>query len=113
VGGGHLAGQGADEAPVVIAFLGGRLAINQRYRIAEVPEPVVPEFFGRVVPGVVHLGLGCHDLIQELAIAVLGARFAVGLRHRDRLAEHSAARRGDHDQAGGRRTLQHDLPFLG
>jgi len=46
MGGSHLAGQGEDEAPVVIAFLGGRLAIDQRHRIAEVSEPVVPEFFG-------------------------------------------------------------------
>ena len=27
--------------------------------------------------------------------------------------KHSAARRGDHDHAGGRRPLQHGLPFLG
>src|ERR1700760_2306486 len=56
--GGHLAGQGDDEAPVVITFLGGGPAIDQGHRIADVPEPVVPEFFSRVVPGVVHLGLG-------------------------------------------------------
>jgi hypothetical protein len=46
VGGSHLASQSEDETPVAITFLGGRLAIDQRDRIAEVPEPVVPEFFG-------------------------------------------------------------------
>src|SRR5450755_893550 len=75
VGGSHLVGQGEDEAAVVIAFLGGRLAIDQCHRVVEVPEPVVVEFFGRVVSGVVGLGSGGDDLIQELAVAMLGARF--------------------------------------
>jgi hypothetical protein len=65
-------------------------AITLAGDIAEVPKPVVPEFLGGVVSGVVRLWFSCHDLIQELAVAVLGARFGVGLGHRDRLAEHSA-----------------------
>jgi hypothetical protein len=42
-----------------------------------VPEPVTPELLGRVISGVVHLGLRRHDLVQELALAVLRARFGV------------------------------------
>jgi hypothetical protein len=56
VRGGDLAGEGEDEVPVVVGFLGGRLALHQGHGVAEMPEPLVPEFFGRVIARVVHLG---------------------------------------------------------
>lgn len=74
--------------PVAIELRSRRLAPKQRHRVVEVLESVAPELFGRAVFRVVRLGLGRHDLVEERALAVLGARFEVRLRHRDRLAEH-------------------------
>ena len=79
VGGGDLAGEGEHETPVVITFLGGRLAFQQCHGVPEVSETAVPELGGRVIPRVVHFGLRRHDLVEEFALAVLGARFGVGL----------------------------------
>ena len=112
VRGRDLVRQGEDEAPVLIEFLGGRLAPDHSHRVAEVVEPVLPELFGGVVSGVVHLGLGRHDLVEEFPFAVLVARFGVGLGHRDRLAERSAAGRRYDDHPGGRRSLENHFPFL-
>src|SRR5205085_11318215 len=64
VGGGDLGGQGEDEVPVVIAFLGGRLTLQQRHGVAEVPERAVPELFGRVIPRVVLLQLRRHERVD-------------------------------------------------
>src|SRR6516162_10323250 len=86
VGGGDLAGQGENEAPVVIAFFGGGLALQQRHGVAEVPEPAVAELFGGVITRVLQLGFRRHDLVEQLAVAVLCARFGVGLGHGDGLA---------------------------
>ncbi len=74
-----LAGEGEDEVPVITAFFGGRFALQQRHGVAEVPEPVVPELFGRVISRVAHLGFRRHDFVKQLAFAVLGACFGVGL----------------------------------
>src|SRR5215471_16928202 len=70
------------------------------------------EFVGRVVSRVLHLGLCRHDLVEKLALAVLGTRFDIRLRHGDRLAEHATVRRGQHDHPGGRGPLEHCLPFI-
>jgi hypothetical protein len=56
VGGGDLVGERKDEIPVFLAFLGGRLALQQGHAVAEAQEPVVPELFGRAIPRVVDLG---------------------------------------------------------
>jgi len=45
-------------------------------------------------------------IVEELAVAMLGPSLGVGLRHRDRLAEHSSVRRCDDEQARGRRPLE-------
>jgi hypothetical protein len=79
VGGRDLVGDGESEAPVLVDLVGRRLAPQQRHRGTYVLESGVPEFFDRAVPGVFHLGLGCDDLIEQLALAVQGARFDVGL----------------------------------
>ena len=71
-----------------------------------------PELFGRVVPGVIHRGLRGHDLVQQFTLAVLLARFDVGLRHGDRLTDHAPAGGGNHDRAGRRRAPEHHLPLL-
>src|SRR3954468_540627 len=60
----------------------------------------------------VHLGLRADDLVEELALAVFGARLDVGLRYRDGLAERPTVSRGEHDQAGARGGLKHGRPFL-
>src|SRR5262249_59206102 len=63
VRGRDLVGQGEDEAPVVIDFPGGRLALEQRHRAAQVLQPVIPELVRRVVSRVIHRGLGRDDLV--------------------------------------------------
>src|SRR5208282_1239442 len=79
VGGSDLVGEGEDEAAVVVAFLGGRLALEQRHGVAQMREPVIPELLRGVVQRVIRLGLGRHDLVEELALAVLATRLGVGL----------------------------------
>src|SRR6266516_7063857 len=76
-------------------------------------QPVLLELLDRVVARVVALRLGRDDLVQELALAVLPARLDVNLLHRNRrLAEATAALRGEDDHAGARRSLQDELPLL-
>ena len=108
-----LAGQGDDESPVIPEFPGSCLALQQRHRAAEMCEPVVPELVGGVVSGAVHLRLRGHDFVEELAVAMLGTRFGVGLGQRDGLAERPPARCGDDDHPGRRRSFENHLPFLG
>jgi hypothetical protein len=113
VRGRDLAGQGDHESPVIPDFPGSCLALQQRHRTAEMCEPVVPELFGGVISGAVYLRLRGHDFVEELAVAMLGTRFGVGLGHRDGLPERSPARGGDDDHPGSRRPFKDHLPFLG
>src|ERR1700733_2621681 len=78
-----FAREGEHEAPVIAEFLGRCLGLEQCHRVAEVLQPVIPEFCGRVIPRVIGLGFRRDDLVEKLALAVLGARFKVSLRHRD------------------------------
>ena len=79
VRGRDLAREGEDEAPVLVEFRGRRLALEQRHRVAEMLQPVLPELCGRVIPRVIRLRLRRDDLVEEFTLAVLGARFDVGL----------------------------------
>jgi hypothetical protein len=108
VGRGDLVGHGEHEAPVVIALLGGRLVLEQRGHVGQAVEPLVPELLGIVdLPAALHARLLRHDLVEKLALAVLGTSLGVGLRHRYRLPEHPSVRRGDNEQARGWRPLEH------
>src|SRR6266702_5574964 len=112
VSGRDLVREGEDETPVLLELLRCRLALEQLDRIAKMPQAVLLELLGRVIPRVVDLGLRRHDLVEELALPVLFARLHVGLRHSDRLPESSSTLRGDDDHPGAGRTLQYDLPLL-
>src|SRR5262249_50262083 len=105
--------EGNDEAPVLTELLGGRPALEDRHRAADVLQAVVPELFKRVVSRVVYVRLRRDDLVEQLARAMLGARLGVRLGHRDRLAEHPATPGPTHAPPGVGRPLGPPLPFLG
>src|SRR5207302_11449652 len=84
----------------------------QRHGFPQFLEQVRLELVRRAVPGVVDLGLGCDDGIEELALTMLRPGLGVGPRHRDRLAKGAAPLRRDHDQARARRALEDELPLL-
>src|SRR3954451_11095696 len=73
---------------------------------------MLPELLVGPVAGVVNLGLGPDELIQQLACAVLPASLGVGLGHRERLAERASTLGGEDGQAGQRRSLAHGLPVF-
>ena len=62
--------------------------------------------------GVIPLGFRGNDLIEKLTLAVLLARFHVGLGHGDGLAEGAPALGRDHDHAGTRGRFEDELPLL-
>ena len=70
-------GKGEDEALVLVDLVRGRLGVQELDDLAEVLEAVLLELLEGVVAGSVDLGLGRGDLVQELALAMLGARLAV------------------------------------
>ena len=43
MGGGDLVGESEDEAPVIVAFLSGRLALKQRYRVTQLRKSLNPQ----------------------------------------------------------------------
>lgn len=87
VGRRDLLGQGDDE-PTVLVDLGRRgLALEESYRIAEVLQSVLLQFLRGVIVGVIPLGLGGDDLVQQLALAVLLTCLDIGLGDGDGLAE--------------------------
>lgn len=79
----------------------------------EVLEPMLGELSGRVVPGVIDLGIARCELVEKLALAVFLAGLRVALGHRDRLTERASALSHHHDHRGARWPLEHGLPFLG
>src|SRR6266516_7350233 len=87
------------EPLVVLKLLRRRRTLEQANRIAKMLQTLFFEFLDRVVPGVVGLGLRCHDLVQQCALTVLPPRLNVCLRYRDRFPEAPAALRCDNDQA--------------
>jgi hypothetical protein len=107
VGRSDLVGHGEDEVPVVVALLDGRLVFQQRRRVAQTVDPLIPELLGIVNFPALHARLLRHDLVEKLTLAVLGTRLGVDLRHRHRLPEHSSVRRRDDEQARGRWPLEH------
>jgi hypothetical protein len=88
-----------------LELLRGRFALKQRDGIAQVRQTALFELIRRAIPGVIDLGLRRHDLVQQLALAVVLARFGIRLGHRDRLPKRSAPLRRDDDDAGARRSL--------
>src|SRR5580692_4231796 len=74
VGGRDLIGHGEDEALVVVALLDGRLVLKQCRHSAQTVELLLPELLGTAgLPGHRARPLR-HDLVEKLALAVLGAR---------------------------------------
>src|SRR5258707_1777681 len=109
---GDMFGKRDDEALVLLELLRRALRSDQRNRVADVPQRALGELLRRVVARVVDLGVRADDRVEQLAVPMLGARFGVGLGHRDRLAPEAAALRGDHEQARRGRTLEDLLPLL-
>jgi hypothetical protein len=101
VGRRDLIGHREHEASVVIELLIARLVIQQRRRVTQMAEGRILELLGVVELPVVHARLLGHDLVEKLALAMLGARLDVSLRHRHGLPEHPSVRRGDDHQARG------------
>jgi len=107
VGGGDLIGHREDEAPVVVALLDRRLVLKQRRRAAQTVEFQLPELLGTASSPALRTRPLRHDLVEKLALAVLGPRLGVDLRHRYRLPERPTVRRRDDEQARARRPLEH------
>src|SRR5690348_13578936 len=68
----NLVGQGEHELSVPLDLVSGRLALQQRDRGSQVLKAVVAELLGSAIPGVIGLGLGRHDLVEQLTLAVCG-----------------------------------------
>src|SRR5689334_16043124 len=109
----HVLGDPDDELLVLLGLLWRGFAPEQRRRIPQVLERVLLELLRRVVAGVVHLGLGRRDLVEQLRLSVASARLGVGLGDREGLAERAAPLGGGDHQARARRPAQDQLPLLG
>src|SRR6478672_10074130 len=107
-----LVGQMHDESFVVVDLLGCRDAVQHPDRVADLLEAAFPELLRSSVARAHQLRLRRHDLVQELALAVLLAGLRIRLRHRPRLAPGTTALRREHDQARARRSCKHGLPPL-
>ena len=86
--------------------------MQHRDGLADPGEPLAAQVGGRAVSVAIELGPGGHDLVEQLALAMLFARVGVGVCERDRLSEGAAALGPDHDHPGGRRPLRDQIPLL-
>src|SRR4051794_17590926 len=108
---GDAPGERQDELPVLVDLLRARVAFERRDGLLQELHAVALEFVVGVEATVIALGLGGDDLIDQLALAVLLARLAVCLGHRERLAHHPAVVGHRDDHARHRWPREHLVPL--
>src|SRR4051812_42300538 len=108
---GDASREGQDELPVLLDLLRGRVALERRHGLLEELHAMALELVVGMELGVVALRLGGDDRVEQLTVAVLLARLAVRLGHRERLAHHPAVVGHRHDHARHGWPRQDLIPF--